>query len=190
VTSHIPYGVSLEGFLFPGVYSVPRSARAGDLVLVLLNGFEQKVAADLLSRFENQGLELYEAVTLASIVEREAVLDEEKPLIASVFLNRLRLSMKLDADPTVQYAVGFNFEQNTWWSNPLTFEHLRFDSPYNTYLYAGLPPTPIANAGLASLQAVAFPADAAFLYFRADCDGSGAHVFSYTLEEHNANSCP
>ncbi|MBI3159231.1 MAG: endolytic transglycosylase MltG [Chloroflexi bacterium] len=190
ITAELPYGVSLEGFLFPGLYSVPRAAGASELVLILLHGFEGQVTTSLRSQLEAQGLSLHEAVILASIVEREAVLNDEKPMIASVFLNRLRMGMKLDADPTVQYAVGFNPGLNTWWSNPLTFEHLQTDSPYNTYLYAGLPPSPIANPDLASLQAVASPASTDFLYFRAACDGSGAHVFSYTLEEHNARSCP
>ena len=126
---------------------------------------------------------------LASIVEREAVKDEEKPLIASVYLNRLKIGMKLDADPTVQYALGFDFTNGTWWKNPLSLNDLQFDSPFNTYIYAGLPPAPIANPGLNSLQAVAFPAETPYYFFRAKCDGSGFHFFSETFEEHVANGC-
>ncbi len=189
-TSELPYGISLEGFFFPGVYQVPRTASASDLILLLLAGFEAALAPDLRAAYQAAGLELHQAVILASIVEREAILDEEKPLIASVFLNRYRIGMKLDADPTVQYAVGFNAAQNSWWTNPLTYNDLAFDSPYNTYLYPGLPPGPIANPDRLSLAAIAFPAASEYFYFRAACDGRGGHTFAYTLEEHYANACP
>lgn len=189
IIAELPYGVSLEGFFFPGIYQVPRAASAADLVLLLLNNFSTQVTPDLRAAYQSSGLSLHNAVILASIVEREAVVDDEKPLIASVFLNRYRIGMKLDADPTVQYAAGFNAAQNTWWSNPLTVNDLAFDSPYNTYLYSSLPPAPIANPDLASLTAIAFPAASDYLYFRAACDGSGRHLFAYTLEEHYANAC-
>jgi UPF0755 protein len=121
------------------------------------------------------------------MVEREAVINEEKPLIASVFLNRLALDMKLDSDPTVQYAIGYD---PVWWPNPLSLADLEVDSPFNTYKYAGLPPAPIANPGLSALRAVAFPADTPYFYFRARCDGSGYHDFAETFEEHLSNGCP
>jgi UPF0755 protein len=98
--------------------------------------------------------------------------------------------MKLDSDPTVQYAIGFNSEQRTWWTNPLSLQDLKIDSAYNTYLYSGLPPGPISNPGVAAWRAVAFPADSPYLYFRAACDGSGRHNFARTFEEHLANGCP
>ena len=107
----------------------------------------------------NRDLTVYQAVTLASMVEREAVHEEEQPLIASVYLNRLKIGMKLDADPTVQYAIGYNILQQTWWTNPLSLLDLQVNSVYNTYIYAGLPPTPIANPSLGALRAVAFPAE-------------------------------
>ncbi|TAK14891.1 MAG: endolytic transglycosylase MltG [Anaerolineae bacterium] len=190
ISTEIPFGVSLEGFLFPGVYLVPRETDAADLVLLLLNAFDASVTPDLGDAWAEHGLSIHEAVILASIVEREAVIDSEKPFIASVFLNRLAIGMKLDADPTVQYAVGYNASQSSWWTNPLTFEHLAIDSPYNTYLYSGLPPSPIANPDLASLSAVAFPESSPYYYFRAACDGSGSHVFSVSHEEHIAKACP
>lgn len=98
--------------------------------------------------------------------------------------------MNLDSDPTVQYALGYNSSQNSWWTNPLSSADLQIDSPYNTYLYAGLPPGPISNPGLSALQAVAFPAETPYLYFRAKCDGSGTHNFAETLEEQIQNACP
>lgn len=111
------------------------------------------------------------------------------PMIASVFINRLNIGMKLETDPTVQYSLGFNQAQNTWWTNPLSYSDLEIDSPFNTYIYAGLPPAPIANPSLTALQAVAFPAQTPYYYFRAACDNSGRHNFSQTYEEHLSNAC-
>jgi UPF0755 protein len=181
---------STEGFLSPDSYRFSRNFSVDDLVKELVRNFGRGLTPDLLGGFQAEGLSIYEAVTLASIVEREAVRDEEKPLIASVYLNRLAIGTKLEADPTVQYALGFNSFQNTWWTNPLNLADLDFDSPYNTYVYAGLPPAPIANPGLDSLQAVAFPAQTTYYFFRARCDGSGYHSFAETFEEHVANGCP
>jgi len=129
-------------------------------------------------------------VTLASIVQREAIVVDEQPMIASVFYNRLRKPMKLDSDPTVQYAVGYNQSQKTWWTNPLSVKDLKIDSLYNTYIKVGLPPSPIASPGLSALRAVAYPAQSPYFYFRARCDGSGLHAFSSTYDEHLNNSCP
>jgi UPF0755 protein len=98
--------------------------------------------------------------------------------------------MKLEADSTVQYALGFDREHNTWWTNPLTFEHLEIDSGYNTYRYPGIPPGPIANPGLSAIRAVAFPAQTPYYYFRAACDNSGRHIFAETFDEHLLNACP
>jgi UPF0755 protein len=118
------------------------------------------------------------------------MITEEQPMIASVFLNRLADGMKLDSDPTVQYALGFNLRQNTWWTNPLSTDDLGINSPYNTYQNTGLPPGPISNPSLSALRAVAYPADSPYYYFQAACDGSGRHEFARTYEEHLANSCP
>jgi UPF0755 protein len=187
---YIPESASAEGFLFPMQYKLSRGMRAEELVGTLVRNFGLYLSPDLLQGFTNQGLSIYEAVTLASIVEREAVVDDEMPMIASVFHNRLKAGMKLDSDPTVQYAVGWNQEQNTWWTNPLSSTNLQYDSPFNTYLYTGLPPAPISNPSLTALQAVAFPSESPFYYFRARCDGSGLHAFAETFEEHLNNSCP
>ena len=180
---------AVEGFLLPDSYIISRSASPEILLNQLLRNFALHLTPELQSGFQQQGLTVYQAVTVASIVEREAVRDEEKPLIASVYLNRLAIGMKLDADPTVQYALGFNAAQNTWWTNPLSASDLHFDSPFNTYVYAGLPPTPISNPSLDSLRAVAFPAQSPYYYFQAKCDGSGFHSFAETFDEHVANGC-
>jgi len=180
---------STEGFLYPDTYTFLREATADEMVNEFIRRFASNLSSDLIQGFETQGLTVYEAVTLASIVEREAIHLEEAPMIASVYLNRLNIGMNLEADPTVQYAVGFNSEQNTWWTNPLSVADLLYDSPFNTYLYGGLPPTPISNPGLEALSAVAFPADTPYYFFRANCDGSGYHVFAETFDEHVANGC-
>ncbi len=185
----LPDPPSLEGFLFPDTYHLDPDSTASEVVMTMLDNFEARVDSDMRAVFETRGLTLLQAVTLASIIEREAVQPDERPLIASVFLNRLAAGMKLEADPTVQYAVGLQ-PDGQWWKRSLTLEDLAFDSPYNTYVYAGLPPGPIANPGLSSLQAVAAPADSPYFYFRAACDGSGLHVFAVTFEEHLANACP
>jgi len=184
----LPEPPSLEGFIFPDTYHLSPELSAHDLVFIMLDNFEVQVDSELRAGFSHQGLSLYQAVTLASIVEREAVVAHEQPIIASVFLNRLALGMKLEADPTVQYAVGT--QADGWWKTSLTFDDLEFDSPYNTYRYGGLPPGPIANPGLSALRAVAFPERTHYLYFRALCDGSGRHAFAVTYEEHQRNACP
>jgi UPF0755 protein len=179
-----------EGFLYPGTYSVPRSLEASQLVETLVRGFMNNLPVDYPYLFSSHGLSLYEGVILASIIEREAIIDDEMPLIASVFYNRLAIGMKLQADPTVQYALGYNVTQGTWWTTPLSGSDLQFDSPFNTYIYPSLPPGPISNPGLAALTAVAYPAETTYFYFQARCDGSGLHVFAETFEQHEQNYCP
>lgn len=187
-TDDLPEPPTLEGFLFPDTYHIDADFTAVDLVLAMLDNFENQVGSDMHAAFNNQGLTIFEAVTLASIIEREAVVAEEQPIIASVFLNRLALGMKLEADPTVQYALGK--QESGWWKVDLTLDDINFDSPYNTYRYGGLPPGPIANPGLSALRAVAFPDETSYLYFRALCDKSGRHAFATTFEEHQQNACP
>jgi UPF0755 protein len=188
-SAQLPESGGLEGFLFPDSYLIQDDTSGVELAMSMLDNFEDRASSEIRAGFEAQGLSLYQAVTLASIVEREAVVPEERPRIASVFLNRLALGMKLEADPTVQYALGQQ-PDGSWWKSSLTGSDLELDSPYNTYQVPGLPPSPIANPGLASLEAVAFPEETTFLYFRATCDGSGRHRFAVTFEEHVANACP
>jgi UPF0755 protein len=180
---------TLEGYLFPGVYQIPREANAITVMETFLAAFSANVSQEMLDGFARQGLTVQEAVTLASIIEKEAVLDEEKPLIASVFYNRLRDGIRLESDPTVQYALGYQEEWGGWWKSPLNGADLAVESPYNTYQVFGLPPTPMDNPDLASLQAVAFPAETPYYFFRAACDGSGRHNFAITYEEHLNNGC-
>jgi len=189
-SSDNPIGSTMEGFLYPGTYQLSRELTAARLVDTLLDNFEDNLSPELIQGFSSHGLDIFEAVTLASIIEREAVVDEEMPTIASVFLNRLNAEIKLDSDPTVQYAIGYNEAQKTWWTNPLSLQDLEINSPYNTYAHPDLPPGPISNPGLTALQAVAFPAETPYFYFRAACDGSGRHVFAQTFEEHLGNACP
>lgn len=185
----LPAEATLEGFLYPDTYYVPPDASAADFRDTLLRTFQERVEPSLQLAAANQGFSLYQVVTLASIVQREAVHAEEQPLIASVYLNRLAIGMKLDADPTVQYSIGYR--DGTWWPSITAEEYSTTQSPYNTYLYSGLPPGPIANPSLSALRAVIFPAESNYYYFRADCEGSGYHVFAVTFEEHVANgNCP
>jgi UPF0755 protein len=181
---------SIEGFVYPDSYIFSRKISVDEMIHDMLRNFSAHLTLDLKNGFEKQGLTVYQAVTLASMVEREAVQEEEQPLIASVYLNRLKIGMKLDADPTVQYAIGYNFLQRSWWTNPLSLLDLQVNSVYNTYKYSGLPPTPIANPGLGALHAVAFPAETNYYFFRAKCDGSGFHIFTQTFDEHLQNACP
>jgi UPF0755 protein len=159
-------GPRLEGFLFPAGYEFNRETDAGQIVATMLRAFQDNVADGL--AFGAQPLPLLDVVTLASIVEREAVVPSERPLIAGVFLNRLRANLPLQADPTVQYALTLSpgsIEQFGYWKKDVTLDDLTYDSPYNTYVYPGLPPGPIANPGLDSLRAVVEPAETPFLFF-------------------------
>lgn len=186
-----PTSASLEGYLFPDTYELPlEGATAQDLLRRQLDTFAQRVlpvyAAAVAQKTTT--LSLYQVLTLASIVEREAVVAEERPAIAGVYLNRLAAGIKLEADPTVQYAMGYQPATDQWWKTPVFLEEYSgVDSPYNTYLYPGLPPGPIANPGLSSIQAVLQPAQHDYLYFVALPDDSGRHVFATTFEEHSVN---
>ncbi len=181
---------SLEGFFLPGTYRFKRSMHVDDVIAEALLAFDTQVSDELRQGFARQGLDLYEAVTLASIVQRKSMVEDEQPIIASVFYNRLNQGMRLESDPTVQYALGYNTIQKTWWTNPLSLDDLKQKSPYNTYVNAGLPPGPINSPGLSSLRAVAFPAQTPYIFFRAKCDGTGRHNFSATFDEHLNNECP
>lgn len=185
-----PDGASLEGYLFPERYEIQREAPAQTVLETIINRFNDQMSPELKKGFRKNGLSVWEAVILASIVQKEAVHEDEQPIIASVFLNRISAGMKLESDPTVQYAIGFDPGEGTWWKNPLTAEDLQVDSPYNTYLYGGLPPGPISEPGLSALQAVSSPAQTTYYYFRSRCDGSGYHAFAETYSEHINNACP
>ncbi len=187
--SSLPDGATLEGYLFPGAYSIESTTESAELVRMMLERFDQQVTPAMRQAYGAQGVSLREALILASIVEREAMLAEEKPLMAAVFLNRLRAGMPLQADPTVQYALGYDAETGSWWKSPLDAADLGIASPYNTYQIDSLPPGPISNPGSASLEAIAAPAAVDFLFFVLDCAATipGQHAFSVTYEEHLAH---
>jgi UPF0755 protein len=183
-----PYWANLEGYLFPDTYFFHRNMTAEEVVQQILENFDQRFDADLRQEAAVAGLSLRTVLTLASIVEREAQVPEERPIIADVFLKRLRRGMPLEADATVQYALGddpASVAKYGYWKQELTQADLEVDSPYNTYRNVGLPPGPICNPGLASIQAVIRPAQTDYLYFVARADGS--HVFAETMEEHLSN---
>jgi UPF0755 protein len=182
-----PSGASLEGYLFPDTYQLDKETTARVLVGKMLDNFAQRVLPAWNSRRSSLKLTLHEVVTLAAIVEREAQAPAERPIIASVYLNRLAEGMLLQADPTVQYALvaGSSRPADGYWKKDLTLADLAYDSPYNTYKYPGLPPGPICNPGLASIQAVLQPAETDYYFFMAKGDGS--HAFAKTLAEHNEN---
>ncbi len=166
----------LEGYLFPDTYHFTGHPSARQLAAIMVRRFREAWTPEMARRARELGLDVHQVLTLASIVEREARVDAERSIIAGVYWNRLRLGMRLDADPTVRYALR---KQRA----PLVRQDLDVDSPYNTYRRVGLPPGPIASPGLASIRAVLFPADVPYLYFVARPDGT--HDFSVTLAEHN-----
>jgi UPF0755 protein len=180
-----PQAATLEGFLFPATYELSRHPAASDLTRMMVRKFRdaikqadpQGLAAGVPARFHS----LLSIVTLASLVERETPKPEERPVVAGVYDNRLKKGMLLQCDPTVIYAL----EQNDSYTGALTLKDLRFNSPYNTYLHAGLPPGPIGNPGEASLRAALNPEPSNYLYFVANTQGG--HFFASTLAEHNKN---
>lgn len=174
-----PDATSLEGYLFPDTYKFDPGTPADAIVKSMVANFREHWGGEI--AFITTGLNVHQTVTLASIVETEARLPQERPVVASVYLNRIRRRMLLGADPTVIYALKL---ANKWDGN-IRKNDLQLESPYNTYRTPGLPPGPIANAGLASLRAAAAPATTPYLYFVARNDGS--HVFSTNNAEHNRN---
>ncbi|MEW6321669.1 MAG: endolytic transglycosylase MltG [Acidobacteriota bacterium] len=176
-----PAAQDLEGYLFPETYALARRTPAAELVRTMVSHFERAFDQSLRAEAEAQGLTVRQVVTLAALVEKETARAEERPIVAAVYRNRLRIGMGLQADPTVIYAL----QRAGRYTGNLTRADLQFDSPYNTYRYAGLPPGPIAAPGRASIEAVVRPADVTYLYFVSRNDGS--HVFAETLAEHNRN---
>ena len=186
----LPAGASLEGYLFPDTYRFPVNASGPEFILAsMLDNFENRVGGDGLIGGAS-GLSGHDLITLASIVEREAVQDDERPLIASVYLNRLNDTCRdvggryLQADPTVQYAKGTT---GNWWWKPQTIEeYAQVESLYNTYLHQGLPPGPIASPGQRAIEATRNPGQTTYCFFLATGE-DGRHVFAETLAEHLRN---
>ncbi|MFI5008692.1 MAG: endolytic transglycosylase MltG [Solirubrobacterales bacterium] len=172
---------TLEGFLFPATYDLYSTASAKHLVDEQLLAFRENFGAVEIHRAHALGVTPYELLTVASLIEREAEVERDRPLIAAVIYNRLRLNMPLGIDASIRYALND-------FSKPLTEAQLRTPSPYNTRLHTGLPPTPIGNPGLASIHAAAHPAQVSYLYYVAGADGCGEHVFSNTFAEFERNA--
>jgi UPF0755 protein len=182
----------LEGYLYPETYRFDAGSLPEDVVARMVSVVAAQITNEMVDLAVKRGLTMYQVMTLASIVEREAVLDDERPIIASVYLNRIEDGMPLQADPTVQYAKGCVMGEEAsgelrCWEPMVQEEAITVQSPYNTFLHAGLPPGPICSPRLASIQAVLEPADTDYLFFYSKRDGSGEHVFARTYEEHLRN---
>lgn len=167
---------SLEGFLYPSTYYCEESNSEKEIITKMLNKFNEIYSLRIKKEVENKKLNFYDVMKMASIVEKEAVLDEDRPIIASVFYNRLEKGMPLQSDATIQYA----FKER---KKVVSYEDLKMESPYNSYKYKGLPPTPISNPSLKSIEAAINPAKTDYLYFVAKTDGGGNN-YSKTYEEH------
>ncbi|MCL5783930.1 MAG: endolytic transglycosylase MltG, partial [Patescibacteria group bacterium] len=179
-----------EGYMFPDTYLFNPKTTVSDIVQILRDNFNKKYNSDLQAKIKKLDLTPDQGVILASIVEREARSDEVRKMVASILLKRLKIGMALNIDATIQYALisqgSDNSPSSGWWKRSLTREDLKIDSPYNTYLYPGLPPGPICNPGLSSLQAVA-DADPSTPYLYYYHDSQGRSHYARTLEEHNQN---
>lgn len=172
-----------EGYLFPDTYSFPKDATIDQIIETMTANFKSKY--ETLSGGRKSTLTEKEIVTIASLVEREAKHDQDRPMVASVILNRYDIGMKLDIDATIQYALGYDQSTQRWWKAALTLDDLALSSPYNTYKVAGLPPTPIANPGQEALDAVVHPAETEYLFYISD--STGQNHYAKTNDEHEAN---
>ena len=177
-----PGGASLEGYLFPSAYSFPLGVSAEDALRMMLLRLDDAITPQLWEQISASGRTLHEILTVASLIEREVVEASERALVSAVIWNRVQIGMPLQIDATVQYAVGHEPE---WWKRDLTQADLAVQSAHNTYVISGLPPTPIASPGLASIEAAANPANVPYLFYVAR--GDGTHAFAVTYEEHQAN---
>ncbi len=174
-----------EGYMFPDTYLLPKDASGSAIAKILRDNFDQKFTLELSDRAKKKGLTQAEVITLASIVEKEASGDADRDTIAAILLKRLERGWPLQADATVQYAVGFQAQERSWWKKELTTADKAVKSQYNTYLFPGLPPGPIANPGLASIKAVLNSGETPYWYYLHDPEGN-VH-FAKTIEEHEAN---
>jgi UPF0755 protein len=177
--------LSKEGYLFPDTYLLPTDATAEKVISILKTNFDFKVTEEIKSQISKQGLSLDQALILASIVERESRAESERATIAGILLQRLKDKHPLEVDATIQYALGYQTGEKTWWKKTLTNDDLQINSPFNSRRNVGLPPTPICNPGLSAIKAVASPTKSDYYFYLHDKDGK-VH-FAKTLDEHNAN---
>lgn len=178
--------IAKEGYMFPDTYLFPKEATASYIADTLKKTFDNKYTQELRAKIRSKGLTEAQGVILASIVEREGRSDKVRTEIASILLKRFKIGMGLNVDAAIQYALGYQKDEKSWWKRHLNKDDLKIDSPYNTYIHQGLPPTPICNPGLSSLTAVA-NADSStpYLYYYHDLKGNS--YYAKSLEEHNAN---
>ncbi len=186
---HPAGGKSLEGYFVPGNYEMSRGISLDDFLANFVSVFRRRVQDPYEAAFNANGLDLREAVIMASMIAREAMSESEYGLIASVFYNRIAANMKFESDPTAQYAIGWDPGSSSWWKNPLTAADVSVNSSYNTYIVNGFPPGPICSPSAAIFEAVAYPEHSDYYYFRARCDNTPYHNFSRTFEEHVSFAC-
>jgi UPF0755 protein len=175
-----------EGYVFPDTYLVPNNANVDTVMAIIKKNFSNKFNAELHAQAKNKNLTEKQVLTLASLVEREARQPDTRQKVASIILKRYLNDMPLQIDATVQYALGYQVEEKTWWKKDLTTDDLKINSPYNTYINRGLPPGPICNPSLSSIEAV-INADPSTPYLYYITDKNGVMHYSATLEEHQAN---
>jgi len=172
-----------EGYLFPDTYLIPRDADINMVLKLMKNNFQAKY--DSVKNTKTTTLTDAQTIIVASIIEKETKFAEDRPIVASVIMNRLNMGMALQVDPSIAYTLGYQADTKSWWKKDLTLDDLKINSPYNTYKNTGLPPTPISNPGLSSIQAALAPANTNYLYYFSDKQG---HLhFEKTVEEHNAD---
>lgn len=174
-----------EGYMFPDTYLIPKETTAGQVSEIILNNFRKKITSEIIEKGKVQGLNLDELITLASIIEREAKNDNDRQIIAGILLKRITNDWRLQTDATIQYALGYQIQEKSWWKKNLTTEDLEIDSPYNTYIYVGLPPGPICNPGLSAINAVISPKNSSYWYYLSDKQGNIHYATS--IEEHKLN---
>lgn len=176
---------SREGYMFPDTYLIPRDATASAVVDIFMENFNKKVTQSMREDARKTGLTFTQTLTLASIVEREGKTEGDRPVIAGILLNRYKQNMALQVDATLQFALGYQPFEKSWWKKELSEDDKNINSPYNTYENPGLPPGPISNPGLAAIKAAIYPATTEYLYYLHD--KTGAVHYAKTIEEHNAN---
>ena len=174
-----------EGYMFPDTYLIPQNATAAAVAQIFLDNFNKKITPQMRTDATKSGLTLNDILVVASLVEREGRSAQDRPIIAGILLKRLKNNWPLEVDATLQYALGYQAADKTWWKKYLTDEDKKLNSPYNTYLNTGLPPTPICNPGLESINAAIYPTDSDYWYYIHDTTGQ-VH-YAKTLQEHNAN---
>lgn len=177
--SMLPKGTNLEGYLFPDTYFLPQKFNAEDITKKILANFDNRLTPDLREEIKKQGKSLEDIITMASIIEREVSNEEDKKVVSGIFWNRIKNKQALQSCATISYILGVNKKQ-------YSFEDTRIQSPYNTYINKGLPPGPINNPGLSSIEAAIYPEETNYNYFLSDPE-TGKTIFSKTIEEHNAN---